>query len=752
MNRLFLATTLFALFAATVHVIAVEDSLSVLSLSDPENDLSQLLNGVTKSAAPGSPGLITVFGPHSFAIVAGGAGKGVSGAVVAAARFEKGRAVAFAHSGYFGTDALGAADTGHLMANCVRWAAGDKREPRIATWQQNDVRKHLQASILNVKELSKFETAAAEADVLILNMNGLSPDQEKILFSFVAQGGGLVTSECPWGWLQLNGGKSLKTDLAANHLLMPMGLAFAEGIAGQTTDGGYAAAEAPNRLVNALAALALLESQACGQAKPLKADLQQAVSIVTAAARAIALSDTILLPRLRKLATEFGAPAVPTPQNPLKYNDGLSRSLLVMQLEDLAKLPADQIKAHPSAAFFPGAIPDGVPRVTKELMIDGETPEWHSTGLCAAPGEIIEISLERASLITGLAVRIGAHKDDIGRHDQWSRVPEITREWPIKDAQTRIASPFGGLIYIIVPKSGKIAEFKVTVRDAVEAPFFVLGQTDSKDWCERIRTLPGPWAELATRNIILTVPSEHVRKLDDPVALMQFWDQVLDADAELAGLLKERERPERIVSDVQISVGYMHSGYPIMTLLDAAARMTDLAVMRKGEWGLFHELGHNHQSGDWTFDGAGEVTVNLFTLYVFEKLCGKKPREANNCLAMPQRDQSLKMYLATRDFSKWQRDPGLALLMYVQLQEGFGWEPYIKLFAEYRDLPKSERPKNDDEKRDQWMVRFSKAVGKNLGPFFETWGVPTSEKACGEISGLPKWMPADWPEEHTHLR
>ncbi len=189
-----------------------------------------------------------------------------------------------------------------------------------------------------------------------------------------------------------------------------------------------------------------------------------------------------------------------------------------------------------------------------------------------------------------------------------------------------------------------------------------------------------------------------------------------------------------------------------MTLLDAAARMTDLAVMRKGEWGLFHELGHNHQSGDLTFDGAGEVTVNLFTLYVFEKLCGKKPREANNCLAMPQRDQSLKKYLAARDFSKWQRDPGLALLMYVQLQEGFGWEPYIKLFAEYRDLPKSERPKNDDEKRDQWMVRFSKAVGKNLGPFFETWGVPTSEKARGEISGLPKWMPADWPEGHTHLR
>ncbi len=51
-----------------------------------------------------------------------------------------------------------------------------------------------------------------------------------------------------------------------------------------------------------------------------------------------------------------------------------------------------------------------------------------------------------------------------------------------------------------------------------------------------------------------------------------------------------------------------------MTHLDAAPRMVDLAtLLSKGEWGLFHELGHNHQSAAWTFDGTGEVTVNLFS-------------------------------------------------------------------------------------------------------------------------------------------
>jgi len=43
------------------------------------------------------------------------------------------------------------------------------------------------------------------------------------------------------------------------------------------------------------------------------------------------------------------------------------------------------------------------------------------------------------------------------------------------------------------------------------------------------------------------------------------------------------------------------------------------------------------------------------------------------------------------------------------------------------------------------MVRFSRACGRNLGPFFVAWGVPTSEAARKSIESLPEWMPGDWP-------
>ncbi len=274
---------------------------------------------------------------------------------------------------------------------------------------------------------------------------------------------------------------------------------------------------------------------------------------------------------------------------------------------------------------------------------------------------------------------------------------------------------------------------EVEIAGAVEAPYFVLGKT--RNW-KTVRERPAPWAEFATSKVVITVPSDVIRKLDDPAALMRFWDEVMDACADLAARPHERESPERYVADVQISVGYMHAGYPIMTHLDAAPRFVDAATLRKqGDWGMFHEMGHNHQHRDWTFGGTTEVTCNLFTLYVMETVCGvERPRD--NDAAQVRRYRA-----GGRKFTQWKRQPFLALAMYRELRDAFGWDAYKQVFAEYRDLKPPARPKTDAEKRDQWMVRFSKTVGKNLGPFFQWWGVPVSSAARKQITNLPAWMP-----------
>jgi len=189
--------------------------------------------------------------------------------------------------------------------------------------------------------------------------------------------------------------------------------------------------------------------------------------------------------------------------------------------------------------------------------------------------------------------------------------------------------------------------------------------------------------------------------------------------------------------------------------LDHAARMVSRAALLKGNrtpeqpegvWGFFHELGHNVQHDSWDFEGSTEATVKLFPLYVLERLGGVPV--AASPLGKEFIARQIARYDFTKpDFEKWKNDDLLSATMYIQLQQAFGWDAYKNVFATFLILPENKRPKIDAEKRDQWLVRFSRQVRRNLGPFFEAWGVPASQAARDSLADLPVWM----PDEMKHL-
>jgi len=287
---------------------------------------------------------------------------------------------------------------------------------------------------------------------------------------------------------------------------------------------------------------------------------------------------------------------------------------------------------------------------------------------------------------------------------------------------------------------------KVTVQNAVAAPLYELGKTDLQTWKDQLRNDPAPWAELVSSNLAISLPSASVRHLDNPDAVLQFWDRVVAAEDEFSGQTN-RTSPERFVLDRQISAGYMHSGYPIMAWLDQSEKVANLDALLKGNWGFFHELGHNHQRPEWVLAGTTEITVNIFSMYCFEKVCGL-PRHGHNAMSDAKREEALKAFF-NDPTQTWTSKPFTGLIFYDQLVAGFGWDTFHKIFIEYRDLPKAERPKTDDEKRDQWLVRFSQMTGKNLGPFFTAWRIATSETARNSITNLPVWLPEpDFPKRY----
>ena len=701
--------------------------------------VEKLLAGVREIAAPGWPGSVVVYGPNAAPLVAGRVG-GRLEPVVAASTLGRGRVVVFGHGGYLSREAAEQADTGALLVNAARWAAAGSSKP-VATQGNPGLAAYLRehgvaASVLNAPWTAD---ALRGCGAVVCVPSQLEEGERAALGRFVRAGGGLLAAETGWGWQQITGGKPIDEN-PGNRLLRDAGVGWGDAGLERTSKSGFAAGAAPSDMLNASRALAAIE------AAPDGAGLEQAVATVAAALRCLPADDRTLRPRLRSLAKRLGAVAIPRGGKPVSAADPMARLALTMEVEDSLRLPPGRLRPSRAAADFPGSVAPSAPRVTRTVQVDTRVPNWHSTGLYAAPGDVITVETPAKAVGKGLRVRIGCHTDALWSLEKWDRAPEITRSFPLASESTKAANAFGGLVYVEAPVGSRLGMIDVTIRGAVEAPRYVRGRTDLAEWRSAIRRRPGPWAEIEGQRAILSVPSSVVRNLDDPGPVAEFWDRVVEACDDLAGTAARRTYPERYVADRQISAGYMHSGYPIMTWLDVAPLVVDIAKLRReGSWGHFHEMGHNHQNGDWTFEGTGEVTENLFSMYCYEKVLGLPFDQGHPAIRdRAKRAERARAYIAAgADFEKWKADPFLALTMYIELIDAFGWEPYKEVFAEYLRLPANERPRTDDEKRDQWMVRMSKAVGRNLGPFFAAWGVPTSEKARAEIAHLPVWMPAE---------
>ncbi|BCM92674.1 hypothetical protein IAD21_04556 [Abditibacteriota bacterium] len=708
-----------------------------------------LLAGVTDVTAPGLPGVVSAFGPRAFPVILGKAGGGKNATVapaVAAAFTPKGRVVVFGHDGFFGKEAWEVGQTGQLLLNSVRWTQnGQTGKIGVLLGDDNAAMvEHLKTKGIDAAPIGNG-AALTGYSTLIVNGHRLTKADEAPLKQFVANGGGLVMATTGWGWNWGNESQTLSKDYFGNQLLAPYGLVWSEGtIEGSKKNGAtvFSVGEILP-LANAGRALDLLEASIKNPQAMTGDDAKLASRSLSDLLTGLPESDLAMQNRFHALLTTGGDLQFPTDKAPLGPNEPGARLRYLLALRQEQSLPVAQIKADPAAATFPGAVPTDAKTVTKTVAVDLAIPQWHSTGLYAAAGTKVSVTIPGDLTGKKLSVRIGSHTDSLVNLDSWKRSPEVSRTFPLSSATTEVGNPFGGLVYVVVPE-GLTGQINVTISGAVEAPLFELGKTSVADWKTTIRNAPGPWAELASDRVIVTVPSANVRDIEDPTTTLELYNRAFMAMADLRGLKTGRLHtyPERIVSDEQISAGYMHSGYPVMTWLDVQKKSVDYDLLMKESWGHWHEFGHNHQVGAWTPEGTGEVTNNLFALYVWENVIGKADNDAHPALKPADfQKQWTKYDEGGRKFDDWKSNPFLALHSYIQLKNSFGWEPFKTVFREYENMPEAQRPQTDQDKRDQWMIRFSRAVGRNLAPFYTAWGVPISEKAAASVKDLPIWMP-----------
>ncbi len=764
MNAIF-KTNLSYLICALASLATVASTQAQETTRDDAKVAATLTQGVDFIPPCGAPGPIATLGEGAFPVLFGQVDDGSFAPVVSAAWVKQGRVLAFGHTDYCRAASIQKTPSSTaFFKNAIFWASGkenvDASSIRIAIWRDADAAQCLKSLGFDARSVGFFESGF---DVYVGGSWIIDDANYARLFEAVRAGSGFITSGLGWGWSQLNPSKSLVVDHPGNKNFAKYGvpLAWTDGISDPTDRCGYdckLATNVPSQYVDGVAVLNLLKQgkeaikQTLQSSNP--SELKQISTTANLIYRFLSEENKSVFDNFADSNREI----VPTPKNPVRAVDLFDRLTILIQTERYLRSQEDgevaNIPALPAADDFPGAAPKDAPRLNDVVVrVKTATPNWNSTGLYAAPGETITVRVKPeifAKFPRPFAVRIGAHSDRLWNRDKWTRYPEITLEKKLSAPETQIANPFGGAIYIVVPNgiaSAGLGVVDFEISGGIAAPYFVKDETSLEDW-KTTRQAPAPWAELQGRNVVLSVPSEVVRNLDDPQALMETWDEILDLEAEFAAGPYVRVRPERICCDREISAGYMHSGYPVMTHMDVQNVLVDnQRLLTKGDWGFFHEFGHNHQSPYWTFEGSTEVTVNYFSLYVMEKLCGLTPDKTRGELTKESRLKALKKYLdGGAKFEQWKNDPFLALNMTVQLRDEFGWEPFLRAVSEYKKAPRETLPRNDQEKRDQWLVRLSRNCNKNLGPFFEKWGVPTSQEARDSVKNLPVWLPAEFDE------
>ncbi|GIL87759.1 hypothetical protein Vretimale_13093 [Volvox reticuliferus] len=715
----------FLLTIATAQQLPLQTSL----LANFSANLPILLSGISGAYprdAYCSPYII--WSATGFPVALGNAGDNALPVVAAVNLPSASKVVAFGHEAI----PRGCCDRNDgwdkLIINSVRWMAGTKQAITIASpsgsswWSSSGMAGVKKAfnGIISVTTKTVEIDALASGDWKAVDIYWIdtyiqySDAQVAALLKFANQTGkGLLVGGIAWYWGSTHPNANIFTDLPINKVLWPLGLAI-------TTDYQVGFQPAPSRppgtwlyyntylVASTLAAVNLGRTTFTNRTLYPTSNiaLNSLVNSLPPLASAPASGLTQLWSLLSSARPNASSGMVIGSRNPLDPKNGYPGNILDVAIDIWAIRRGEltNMKASISGFAYPGPVSSYATRRSYDITIDGtynlpsyrfdyanwNSPVWRSTGLYAAPGQIINVILKTPSAIGKmLQVQIGAHTDDLTFKTRWTRVPYIVSRFELKAINTSAGNPLGGLVFILVPPGSSLGDVKVTITNVVRAPYFQLNQTPRADW-QTIRDYPAPWAELDSGKFVLMLPSSAIRSLSDPTPLLQHWNIVLDHMAYLANMPTKRARAERFLVDVDISTGWMHSGYPIMAYDDPGViqEVTNVTSLQtKGAWGPYHELGHNHQWVDMQFSGTVESFNNLWTVYAMEKT-GTLQTSGFWSLVSPQGRASLRAsYFANG--TNWERDWNVwvALDTYLQLKDGFGWDFYRNIYAVYQQMP-----------------------------------------------------------------
>lgn len=369
--------------------------------------------------------------------------------------------------------------------------------------------------------------------------------------------------------------------------------------------------------------------------------------------------------------------------------------------------------------------------------------QFEPTGFYASPNETLTVDVQ------GLQA-VKAYIGTYGYDRTWESPPD---KFTLQPGANSILSIRGGVLYFSNENTSGSVDLTVT-NGGTPIPLFVLGQTTQTDWDNMLQQYPNAYAvELKGNRSLITVSSGKARQYlsgKNPAPLMQKHDEIIAMEdsvsgvgLEYTGVAKADPHYIHFVENIHPEPNeYMYAtDYYTSYIPDVVNKILDVNTLLNDGWGPWHEQGHQRQQNPWTWDALSEVTVNVSSLSVQRKLgipsrleMDKVYNDVFSYLNQPANQKNFDSL--NDDFTK--------LALFWQLDLAFGEHFYPQLHQQYRILPDELQPKNDDEKKQLFIMISSKVANRNLVPFFEQWGIQSSQETRDAVAALPSLTKQIW--------
>ncbi|MDR2981796.1 MAG: M60 family metallopeptidase, partial [Puniceicoccales bacterium] len=767
-NRFFQSFNVLRYYVAGLLLVLITSACARADISD---DYGEVTAGLANQSlnTQGTPGSIAMHGKATFPVILG------SGtyqyAVGAAGRYNDSydlaaaRSVAFAHTGWTSTSG----NYGILLENAVKWVSKKTTlaDVKIITGPDINVSSYFSGRVASVTSFSASNLTAANlaaGNVLILNMHSDYPESVmQAIKDYAADGGGLIITSTPWALSA--------TRLAnSNALLLPFGMTFAGSIPSDSAFTVSATSYSPYySALNGVKDLIKDKEQILTMTSANKLiaanAIRQVISVNTGITELNANLDTL------GDTSHYGWINIKPTATLSPANKPVEAMLARYQSSKFDTLAPEDLFIHPSTSGYPGLPTEGSP-VTRTVSINGTTssnlyinrhakPVRFETGLYAAPGTTITITIPADKTSAGMMVHIGGSEDNSFSLATWKNFPKIWRRVNLTEATTQTGHVFGGLVTILVPAGSNLGTFDVTVSGALAAPAFILGETTDTEWNNTVKNNPGAFGYIQTDKLVIYLPRNQLVALNNPTEVATHWKTVMDTSDEIFGYTQWRRRGEAMSANLQVYAGAAYADYPIELGWGYSSETELNSTLKNGNWGTYHELGHTYQ---YNFDQAFvitnsvEVDVNLNCGLLFALVHGRTPWTGSTHSTydggkrLTARTAFMALPDASRTWSKAQGD-ATAYDFYFNLSESFGWDVYKRFFTRLMNYLQNQTSATDPElhtittaggtnmKRDRFYLLMCDAAGRNLDAYFQSYGLGVTGKGA-EISASVKSMVA----------